>query len=150
MTDNKDNATLSKEFLEEALNSPDISNVIKELGTEGLPAFTDAMEGMVNNEGTYGFFCKHCNTSASFNSKQEKRFYEIFHSVFGCPIEFNRDEDGQLLVTQGRKPEGLSNKFYAFADFIIEMENQEKKIEEDIKRATDKIEEPLQPVDETE
>jgi len=150
MTNEKDNAQLSKEFLEEALNSPDISNVIRDLGTEGLPAFTDTMEAMVNNNGTYGFFCKHCNTSASFNSKKEKRFYELFHSVFGCPIEYNRDEDGQLLVTQSRKPEGISNKFYAFADFIVEMENQEKVIGENIKRATDKIEEPLQPVEETE
>lgn len=150
MTNEKDNATLSKKFLEEALASPDISNVIKELGSEGLPAFTEAMEAMVNGDGVYSFYCKHCGTSASFNSKKEKRFYELFHSVFGCPLEHIKDEDGDLVINQTRKPEGLSNKFYAFAEFIAEIENQEKVIEDSIKRATIKIEEPLSEVEETE
>jgi len=141
------NRQLSKEFLEKALNAKDISQVIKDLNPEELDIFIDSMEDISNRSGVYGFHCKHCNLSAMFNSKEEKRFYELFHKVFGCSLEYKLDIDGNSTGILKRS-KALSKKFRTFADFLNELNEKDKEIEESIKRATGEIEKDLHGVEE--
>lgn len=87
----------------------DMSAIISGYSVEVASRVIDQIQNNTNPEygakGDYSFFCTHCGTSFSFDSKEEMELVKRIHKKFGCDFTF---------VVETSKKKKHNNKQFTF------------------------------------